>query len=82
MCQNATDYMNFKFDYQLKEKCGGNPLIKSRNEAWLKIIPELLNNNPCFIAVGLLHLYGDCGLIIQLRNRGYSVKPVYDLATL
>ncbi|QAA80835.1 hypothetical protein EI546_03415 [Aequorivita sp. H23M31] len=30
----------------------------------------------CFIAVGLLHLYGQCGLIVQLRERGYVVEHI------
>lgn len=75
-CQNVTDYMNMSFNYQFDQKCNEDPMLKGRNDKWMKILPEYLNNNTCFIAVGLLHLYGDCGLIIQLREKGYVVTEI------
>jgi len=75
-CQNVIDYMNMSFNYQFDEKCGENPMLKGRNDEWMKILPTLIQENNCFIAVGLLHLYGDCGLIMQLREQGYVVTEI------
>ena len=51
-------------------------LVDNRNQNWLKQLPELLNKQSCFVAVGCLHLVGDNGLINQLRLQGYTVEPV------
>lgn len=75
-CQNVIDYMNMSFNYQFDEKCGENPMLKGRNDKWMKILPSLIEKNNCFIAVGLLHLYGNCGLIMQLREQGYIVAEI------
>lgn len=63
-----------QFDYQFTETC--NTELKSRNENWIPQLEKILPEKNCFIAVGLLHLYGECGLIVQLRKRGYKVEPV------
>lgn len=61
-CEHARQYMNFEFDYQFRGTCGNSYLIK-RNNKWMPIILEKLGNHKLFIAVGLLHLYGECGLV-------------------
>lgn len=76
LCKNAIDYMAFSFNYQFDVACGDSSLI-IRNEKWLPIIIENIKNKKTFIAVGLLHLYGQCGLIERLRTNGYIVEPVY-----
>lgn len=77
LCKNAYDYIRFNFDYQLTVKCDeNNSMLKKRNEKWLPQILTTVENKNSFIAVGLLHLFGECGLIAQLRNRGYTVTPV------
>ena len=73
-CQSAWDYMNMQFDYQFNETC--NTEFKTRNGNWIPQLEKILPEKNCFIAVGLLHLYGECGLIVQLRKRGYIVEPV------
>lgn len=73
-CQAAWNYINMQFDYQFTETC--NTELKSRNENWIPQLEKILPEKNCFIAVGLLHLYGECGLIVQLRKRGYKVEPV------
>lgn len=73
-CKAARDYMDMKFDYQFDERCNND--LKSRNDNWMPQLERILPEKDCFIAVGLLHLYGECGLIVQLRNRGYEVKPI------
>jgi uncharacterized protein YbaP (TraB family) len=73
-CQSAWNYMNMEFDYQFNESC--NTEFKTRNGNWIPQLEKILPEKNCFIAVGLLHLYGQCGLIVQLRKKGYIVEPV------
>jgi uncharacterized protein YbaP (TraB family) len=67
--------MNFDFNYTFEEQCNSANIIE-RNKAWMPVILETLKDQSAFIAVGLLHLSGDCGLIQQLRQNGYKVDPV------
>lgn len=73
-CQTAQNYMDLKFDYQFTETCVSN--LKTRNDKWIPQLEKILPERNSFITVGLLHLYGECGLIVQLRKRGYKVEPV------
>jgi uncharacterized protein YbaP (TraB family) len=50
--------------------------VKDRNDKWLNELPHIMKQQPTFIAVGAAHLLWDCGLINQLRLKGYTVKPV------
>lgn len=76
-CKNAKDYIDFDFDYQLNRKCeGNNVLVFDRNKNWMPRILAYVSKEDCFIAVGLLHLYQECGLITQLRKNGYLVEPI------
>lgn len=74
-CEYARQYMNFEFDYQFNEACG-NPNLIERNRKWMPVLLDSLINQRVFIAVCLLHLYGKCGLIEQLRQEGFIVKPI------
>lgn len=78
ICASAKAYMNMKFNYQFKVKCADNDgVLSDRNEKWMPtIINSLSQNNSVFIAVGMLHLYGECGIISQLRKNGYEVTPL------
>ncbi len=51
-------------------------LIRTRNMNWLRELPGIIRQQPTFIAVGAGHLLWDCGLINQLRLKGYTVKPI------
>ncbi len=51
-------------------------LLEDRNEKWLIRIPEILEQQPTFIAAGALHLVGPTGLISGLRAAGYTVRPI------
>lgn len=51
-------------------------LVDNRNMNWIKLLPDYLEKQSCFVAVGCLHLIGDAGLIHQLRLKGYTVEPV------
>ena len=39
-------------------------------------LPDLIKQEPYFIAVGALHLVGPEGLIEQLKQLGYEVTPI------
>ncbi|MFY9173279.1 MULTISPECIES: TraB/GumN family protein [Petrimonas] len=49
---------------------------QDRNERWLSLLPDMMQEKPSFIAVGCLHLVGKEGLIEGLRKLGYRVDPV------
>jgi uncharacterized protein YbaP (TraB family) len=51
-------------------------LVDDRNSEWMKKLPDLFKDKPCFVAVGALHLGGKNGLIKQLEKAGYHVKAV------
>ena len=51
-------------------------IVKKRNDKWIAELPEIMQANSVFVAVGALHLTGQWGLIAQLRSLGYTVKPV------
>lgn len=51
-------------------------LVDERNHDWLPKIKKHIKQEPCFIAVGALHLPGNDGLINLLRKAGYKVKAV------
>ncbi len=75
-CELANRYRKFDLDYKFDEKCGDNILIKERNDIWMRILPDLLKTNNCFVAVGLFHLYRECGLLQQLKKAGFVVEPI------
>ncbi|WKZ74569.1 MAG: TraB/GumN family protein [Vicingaceae bacterium] len=75
ICKNAIDYMTFSFNYQFNIACGDSNLI-IRNEKWLPVIIDNINSKKTFIAVGLLHLYGNCGLISKIIENGYKIEPL------
>ena len=51
-------------------------LIVNRNQMWIPIISELIQNKSTFIAVGAAHLAGNEGVLNLLRRAGYSVTVV------
>lgn len=51
-------------------------LVVERNTDWLDKIEEYIHAQPCFIAVGALHLPTPDGLLHQLEKRGYRVSAV------
>lgn len=53
-------------------------LLDSRNENWLKVMPEMMQKESVFFAVGAAHLAGELGVINLLKKTGYIVKPIMD----
>ncbi|MDR2010872.1 MAG: TraB/GumN family protein [Bacteroidales bacterium] len=53
-----------------------NALIADRNNNWVIKLPDIMQSKPTLIVVGVAHLVGDDGLLYQLSQKGYSVKPI------
>ncbi|WP_293904695.1 TraB/GumN family protein [Sphingobacterium sp. UBA5670] len=51
-------------------------LLIGRNLNWSNLIPEVIKDQSCFIAVGAGHLAGNKGLITLLRDKGFTVEAV------
>jgi uncharacterized protein YbaP (TraB family) len=50
-------------------------MVFDRNAAWMPQIEEYLSTGAVpFIVVGAAHLHGPDGLLIQLKNLGYTVE--------
>jgi uncharacterized protein len=49
-----------------------------RNNNWIKKMPEMMQKESVFFAVGAAHLGGENGVINLLRNAGYTVKPIVE----
>lgn len=75
-CDFVQTYKRMELDYALDQPCEEDPFIKERNRKWLQVLPTLLRSKHCFVAVGLLHLMHNCGLIVDLRKAGFVVEPV------
>ncbi|MGM9782579.1 MAG: TraB/GumN family protein [Paludibacteraceae bacterium] len=63
------------FDERINITVGAG-LVGERNDAWVRQLPKLMSEQPCFVVVGALHLAGENGLVALLRKAGYKVKPV------
>ncbi|MGJ1265884.1 TraB/GumN family protein [Sphingobacterium spiritivorum] len=53
-------------------------LLPVRNHLWADRMPALMSEAPTFFAVGSGHLSGEEGVINLLRQKGYTVTPVYN----
>lgn len=76
LCAPVKEYINFEMPYDFDKSCPDNILIQHRNKKWLPKLVGQLSSKNCFIAVGFLHLTNDCGLITELKNKGFVVTPI------
>ena len=63
----------YRNDYRPEEM---KMLLDDRNDNWMATLPKLMKEQATFVAVGALHLFGQKGLIQQLKEQGYTVRPV------
>lgn len=75
-CNEVQRYASVQWDLHLHAPCTNTLMLTERNARWMERIGPLLHERSCFIAVGLSHLMYDCGLISELRERGFRVEPV------
>ncbi|MGV3613541.1 MAG: TraB/GumN family protein [Fluviicola sp.] len=78
ICADVQAYLKMHLDYHFNEECEENDgVLLKRNEKWMPLIEALIQqNDSVMVVVGLFHLYGECGIISQLRKMGYTVKPI------
>ena len=76
LCGAEKEYMNFEMPYDFEESCPDDALIQLRNKKWLPKLVSQLSSKNCFIAVGFLHLKHDCGLISELKKKGFVITPI------
>jgi len=82
--QLVTDYKQENLEALYKESTAENVMnakakkymLDDRNLNWGKILPEMMQKESLFVAVGSAHLAGDLGIINLLRKAGYTVKPI------
>lgn len=75
-CDFIARYKRLELDYAFDQPREADPFITDRNRKWMQVLPSLLRSKQCFVAVGLLHLMHNCGLIVELRKAGFVVEPV------
>lgn len=75
-CQETQKYQRFEIDYEFTNECEDDILIVKRNEEWMLRLTDLFSKKNCFLAVGLLHLKYNCGLLETFKRKGFNVKPI------
>jgi len=75
-CGLANKYREFDLNYEFEMECETDILILQRNNDWMKTIPNLLRTKNTFIAVGYFHLRKKCGILEQLKNKGFKIEPI------
>lgn len=76
LCGAEKEYMNFEMPYDFDKSCPDEALIQPRNKKWLPKLVSQLSSKNCFIAVGFFHLKNDCGLITELKRKGFVITPI------
>ncbi|SJN50105.1 lipoprotein, putative [Sphingobacterium sp. JB170] len=75
-CDRANRYRVFDIEYEFEKECESDVLLFQRNNKWMETIPDLLREKNIFIAVGYFHLKRKCGILEQLRARGFILEEV------
>ncbi len=68
-------------EMKLGNECDQTPeeranLIDNRNLAWIKVMPQIMQEKSTFFAVGAGHLLGEKGVLTLLKAAGYTITPV------
>ena len=59
-----------------KEETLDDPIVKTRNLAWMPIIEKEMKKGTTFVSVGYAHLGGRNGVLQLLSNRGYRITLI------
>lgn len=77
LTQNLDSLMNFiEVNPEYSENFSQNVIIERNHRMAERIIP-IITERPAFIAVGTAHLPEKEGIIELLRQKGFTVRPVY-----
>lgn len=71
--QAITSYKNGESE---KEEILNDPMVMSRNLAWMSTIEEEIKKGSAFVSVGNFHLQGNSGILQLLRDHGFSISLV------
>jgi uncharacterized protein YbaP (TraB family) len=52
-------------------------LLAQRNKLWIPRMEQIMKEGPIFFAVGCSHLAGGYGVISLLRQKGYTLTPLF-----
>ncbi|KAF7768961.1 hypothetical protein PCIT_a3497 [Pseudoalteromonas citrea] len=69
-------YYRLSFDDSEYGQFSEKVMLVERNNNWIKQLASQLVKQPLFIAVGALHLPEKHGLLIQLKQQGFTVKKM------
>lgn len=70
--------MKKMMDEQAQQQLSLQVLLDERNEKWIKPMSEMMHKNSIFFAVGAGHLAGPKGVIALLREKGYTLEPIFE----
>jgi uncharacterized protein YbaP (TraB family) len=51
-------------------------LLEQRNARWIGQLQTLIQDGPCLVAVGAVHMVGPDGLLAALKRDGYTVEAM------
>lgn len=74
--ENVSDLYTILTDKKFASKTTNKVILDDRNNNWVKDMPQMMQTESVFFAVGSAHLGGEEGVISLLRKAGYSVKPI------
>lgn len=74
--ENINSLYELATDQKYTSKETKKIILDDRNSSWVKIMPELMQKESVFFAVGAAHLAGELGVINLLKKAGYTVKPI------
>lgn len=75
-CSFTNEYREFDLDYEFDKNCEDDILVIQRNRKWMEKITNYLKSKNCFIAVGYMHLRNKCGLLEQLKEKGFIIESM------
>lgn len=52
-------------------------ILYKRNKDWMEKLPAIIEEDPSFIVVGAMHLVGPQGIIQGLKEKGFTITPLY-----
>lgn len=75
----SRSYLRQDMTFMMYLRDNGSSEMKERNEWWLKQIPQLLQDKPSIIVVGIGHLFGGLdypGILPELEKMGYKIERI------